>query len=369
MTGAPSAADRHHPRVVLVTGGCGFIGANLIRWMLPRHPAVRVVNLDVLTYSGNLANLADVATRHADRYRFVHGDIADQALVRRLLAEEGIDTIIHLAAESHVDRSIEAPDAFLHSNIMGTYVLLTAARAAWQGRQDVRFHHVSTDEVFGSLGPTGFFSETTAYDPSSPYSATKAASDHLVRAWHRTYGLPVTISNCSNNYGPYQYPEKLIPHMILKALAGEPMPVYGDGGNVRDWLYVEDHCAAIDLIVRRAPAGSLFTVGGRSETSNLILVHQLCDLLDELRPRAGGSYRNLVTFVTDRPGHDRRYAIDPSRLEQELGWSAGHSLASGLRETVRWYLEHGDWIDDIRAARYDGRRLGLDPGARGEDVS
>lgn len=369
MRDAPSAEDRHHPRVVLVTGGCGFIGANLIRWMLPRHPDVRMVNLDALTYSGNLANLADIATRYADRYRFVHGDIADQALVRRLLAEEGIDTIIHLAAESHVDRSIEAPDAFLHSNIMGTYVLLTAARAAWQGRQDVRFHHVSTDEVFGSLGPTGFFSETTAYDPSSPYSATKAASDHLVRAWHRTYGLPATISNCSNNYGPYQYPEKLIPHMILKALAGEPMPVYGDGGNVRDWLYVEDHCAAIDLIVRRAPAGSLYTVGGRSETSNLVLVHQLCDLLDELEPRAGRSYRSLVTFVTDRPGHDRRYAIDPSRLEQELGWSAGHSLTSGLRETVRWYLTHGDWIDGIRAAQYDGRRMGLDPGARGDNVS
>ena len=364
------AGDEHCPRVMLVTGGCGFIGANFIRWMLLRDPATRIVNLDALTYSGNPANLADAVSAHAARYRFVHGDIADHDLVRRLLVEERVDTIVHLAAESHVDRSIEAPDAFLHSNVTGTYVLLTAARAVWQGRQDVRFHHVSTDEVFGSLGPTGFFSETTAYDPSSPYSATKAASDHLVRAWHRTFGLPVTISNCSNNYGPFQFPEKLIPHMILKALAGEAMPIYGDGGNVRDWLYVEGHCAAIDRIVRRAKPGALYTVGGRSETSNLTLVHHLCDLLDELHPGVVGSYRNQITFVTDRPGHDRRYAIDPSRLECELGWSAAHTLASGLRDTVRWYLRHGDWIDGIRAARYDGRRLGLDFGAvRGDDAS
>ena len=248
----------HSPRIVLVTGGCGFIGANLIHHLLANDPVVRVVNLDALTYAGNPANLAGVAESQPARYRFVHGDITDEALVVRLFAEERIDTVIHLAAESHVDRSIDGPAAFMRTNFHGTFVLLQAARTAWKDRNDVRFHHVSTDEVFGSLGAAGFFTETTAYDPSSPYSASKAASDHLVRAWHRTFGLPITITNCSNNYGPYQFPEKLIPVMIQNALAGKPLPVYGDGRNVRDWLHVEDHCRAIDAVVRRATPGTTY---------------------------------------------------------------------------------------------------------------
>jgi len=345
---------------MLVTGGCGFIGANFIRYLLDGDPHVQVVNLDLLTYAGNPANLTDVAARHGDRYRFIHGDIVDETLLVRIFAEHAPDTVVHFAAESHVDRSIDGPGAFLRTNVTGTFALLQAARAAWGQRRDVRFHHVSTDEVYGSLGPTGFFTEQTPYDPSSPYSASKAASDHLVRAWHRTYGLPVTVSNCSNNYGPYQFPEKLLPLMITNALSGKPLPVYGDGTNVRDWLYVIDHCIAIDAVVRRGRPGETYNVGGGAELTNLALVEMLCRVLDEARPssRAGG-YRSLVTFVTDRPGHDRRYAIDASKIAGELGWKPRHTIATGLAATVAWYLAHDGWMRDIQQRRYTGERLGL----------
>jgi dTDP-glucose 4,6-dehydratase len=267
---------------------------------------------------------------------------------------------VHFAAESHVDRSIDGPAEFLRTNIMGTYVLLQEARRTWGNRADVRFHHISTDEVYGSLGPTGAFTETTPYDPSSPYSASKAAADHLVRAWQRTFGLRVSLTNCSNNYGPYQFPEKLIPLVIMNALEDKPLPVYGDGMNVRDWLFVEDHCRAIDLVVRRGEPGAVYNIGGRSEQPNLEVVHRICDLLDELAPRPGpGSRRELITFVTDRPGHDRRYAIDPTRIEHDLAWHPQEDFASGMRRTVRWYLEHGEWVEEIRSGRYRGERLGL----------
>jgi len=354
------SAPTHVPRSVLVTGGAGFIGCNFVRHLLEGDREVQVVNLDALTYAGHPASLRGVTERWGDRYTFVHGDIRDPQRVRSLFAEHTIDTVVHFAAESHVDRSIDAPLDFIDTNVCGTAVLLEAARAAWAGRADVRFHHVSTDEVFGSLGEDGLFSEDTPYDPSSPYSASKAAADHLARAWHRTYGLPVTLSNCSNNYGPFQFPEKLIPLMIGNAVAGKPLPVYGDGGNVRDWLFVGDHCAAIDLVVRHGRAGRTYNVGGRSERTNLEVVHLLCDIVDELVPRPdGGSRRDLVSFVTDRPGHDRRYAIDSKRIEQELGWRPAHSFELGLRQTVGWYLEHRDWCEEVTRNRYDGRRLGL----------
>jgi dTDP-glucose 4,6-dehydratase len=341
-----------------VTGGAGFIGANYVHLLLASG-AARVVVLDALTYAGNRANLAG-AEKQAARFRFVHGDICDEALVERLFVEEQIDTVVHFAAESHVDRSIDGPMAFVKTNVLGTAVLLVAARKAWGRRQDVRFHHVSTDEVFGSLEATGFFTEQTPYDPSSPYSASKAASDHLARAWHRTFGVPVTVSNCSNNYGPYQFPEKLIPLMIVNALEGKPLPVYGDGSNIRDWLYVEDHCRAIDLVVRRGRVGETYNVGGMNESTNLDLVHRLCDIMDELRAPADGlPRRRLVKFVTDRPGHDRRYAIDCSKLCTELAWSPRETFETGLRQTIRWYLDRQDWVSEIRSGRYQGDRLGL----------
>ncbi len=351
--------DVHVRRRVLVTGGAGFIGRNYVRFLLDADPAVRVVTLDALTYAGSSENLIDVERAHPDRHRFVHGDVADDALVGRLLLDDGIDTVVHLAAETHVDRSIDDPAAFIHSNVTGTFVLLEAARRAWGGRRDVRFHHVSTDEVFGTLADDGKFTEDTAYDPSSPYSASKASSDHLVRAWHRTFGLPVTISNCSNNYGPYQFPEKLIPLMIRNALAGRRLPVYGDGRNVRDWLYVEDHCRAIDLIVRRGAAGRTYNVGGNCERTNLETVTRICDLVDEHRPAAGHRCRSLIEFVTDRPGHDLRYAIDATRLHDELGWRPRQTFEDGLRRTVAWYVEHADWIDAVMRGRYGGERLGV----------
>ncbi len=350
----------HQPRSVLVTGGAGFIGCNHARWMLGHDPGVRLVVLDALTYAGHRASLRDAEAAHGDRLAFVRGDIRDADTVRRVFDEHAPDTVLHFAAESHVDRSIDGPLDFVETNVLGTANLLEAARARWTGRRDVRFHHVSTDEVYGSLGPDGLFREDTPYDPSSPYSASKAASDHLVRAWHRTYGLPVTVSNCSNNYGPYQFPEKLIPLMIRSALADRPLPVYGDGGNVRDWLYVEDHCAAIDRVVRHGRLGRTYNVGGWTERTNLEVVHAICDLVDELRPRPDGSRRReLVTFVTDRPGHDRRYAIDASRIDDELGWRPAHDFSAGLRATVEWYLDHEDWCDEVMADRYDGGRLGL----------
>ena len=338
---------------ILVTGGAGFIGSNFIRYLFSRPEFTgRVVNYDALTYAGNPYSLADIAAAHPDRYSFVHADICDAAAVGRALDEFGVDCIVHFAAESHVDRSILAPDAFIRTNIFGTYTLLEAARA--RQPQVKLFHHVSTDEVFGTLGATGFFTEDTPYAPNSPYSASKAASDHLVRAYRETYGLPTTHSNCSNNYGPYHFPEKLIPLMILNALEGKPLPVYGDGKNVRDWLYVEDHCSAIWTIVQNGPLGCNFNVGGRNELPNIAVVEKICDLLDaKVAPLASGAARrSLITFVKDRPGHDLRYAIDCSKIERELGWKPAWTWETGFAATVDWYLSHRDWVDQVRSGAY-----------------
>lgn len=343
-------------RTVLVTGGCGFIGANFVRLLRAKRPEWRLINLDKLTYAGNLNNLAGID--EGPGYRFVRADIGDAAAVEALFAAEPIDTVVHFAAESHVDRSITGPAAFIATNIGGTFTLLEAARKSWSGagRQgaDSRFLHISTDEVYGSLGEEGYFSETTAYDPRSPYSASKAASDHLVNAYFHTYGLPTLITNCSNNYGPYQFPEKLVPLMILNALEGKPLPVYGDGQNVRDWLYVVDHCAAIWTVMNRGETGRVYCVGGRCEKPNLDVVHRICDGVDKLAPALPGGRprRELITFVKDRPGHDRRYAIDCSRIEQELGWRPAETFDSGFEKTVRWYLENRAWIDGVRSGAY-----------------
>jgi dTDP-glucose 4,6-dehydratase len=351
-------------RKVLVTGGCGFIGSNFIRFALNMLPECRIVNLDKLTYAGNLGNLADIA---ADpRYRFVKGDICDRTLVGQLFAEEEIDSVVPVAAESHVDRSILGPEEFIHTNILGTFVLLEAARKAWLSTGEslvpspgspfpnCRFLHVSTDEVYGSLGETGYFTETTAYDPRSPYSASKASSDHLVSSYFHTYGLPVLITNCSNNYGPYQFPEKLIPLMINNALQGKDLPVYGDGKNVRDWLYVEDHCAALLMVIKKGRAGETYNIGGNNERRNVDIVKMICDILDEIAgPLAGGQRRSsLIRFVKDRPGHDRRYAIDASKIKQELEWSPATSFEEGIRKTVEWYLEHRDWVSSVLDGSY-----------------
>lgn len=352
--------NRHTPKNILITGGAGFIGTNLVRYYLENCPDVeRIVNLDALTYAGSLTNLEGIQEQYPGRYSFIQGDICDAGLLGRIFQQYDIDTVAHLAAESHVDRSIDGPKAFLQTNIIGTYELLQAARQAWLGREDVRFHHVSTDEVYGSLGSDGYFTEQTKYDPSSPYSCSKAASDHLVLSWHRTYGLPVTISNCSNNYGAYQFPEKLIPLMIQKALAGAELPVYGRGENVRDWLYVGDHCAAVDTIIRKGENGRTYNVGGWNEWKNIDLVYLLCDILQELRPvEKTGHYRELITFVTDRPGHDMRYAIDASRIKEELGWEPSCRFEDGLRLTVKWYLDNSEWCRRIRSEKYSGERLG-----------
>lgn len=353
----PSAP--HLPQVVLVTGGAGFIGVNFIRYLLGSDPHVRVVNLDALTYAGSLSSLAGVAERYGNRYRFVHVDLRDEIHVAEVFAQEAIDTVVHFAAESHVDRSITGPRTFLDTNIIGTYILLQQSLAAWRERQVFRFHHVSTDEVYGTLGPEGCFTEETPYRPNSPYSASKAASDHLVRAWQHTYGLPTTISNCSNNYGPYQFPEKLIPLLITRALVGQPLPVYGTGRNVRDWLYVEDHCRAIDRIVRAGTVSRTYNVGGLNAWRNLDVVHLVCDILDRKCPRESGSYRDLISFVADRPGHDLRYAVDATRLRTELGWEPRHSFQEGLGRTIDWYLHNQDWLQVIAAECYQGQRLGL----------
>ena len=340
--------------VILVTGGAGFIGSHFIRHVLTRTDfAGMVINLDSLTYAGNLASIADVYRRFGgERYRFERGDIADRALVDDLFRTHPISAVVHFAAESHVDRSIHGPAAFIRTNINGTFELLEAARSAWKGRTDVRFHHVSTDEVYGSLGETGQFVETTAYDPRSPYSASKAASDHLVRAYFHTYGLPVTLSNCSNNYGPFQFPEKMIPLMLLNALEGKALPVYGDGKNVRDWLYVEDHCEAVWTILQRGETGETYNVGGECEKQNIEVVHAICDALDELRPSGKGRYRGLISFVGDRPGHDRRYAINCDKIKQRLGWRQKHDFAGGLSTTVKWYLQNTAWTEDVRSGEY-----------------
>ncbi|MBP7274809.1 MAG: dTDP-glucose 4,6-dehydratase [Kiritimatiellae bacterium] len=338
---------------LLVTGGCGFIGCNFIRYVLEEtdFPG-RVVNLDALTYAANPLSLADLETKYPDRYRFVRADIRDAAAVARVMDEHEIDSVCHFAAESHVDRSIVRPDDFILTNIVGTYHLLEAARA--RQSRIVRFHHISTDEVFGSLGPDGLFTESTPYAPNSPYSASKASSDHLVRAYHHTYGLPVTVTNCSNNYGPFQFPEKLIPLIILNALDGKSLPVYGDGRNVRDWLYVRDHCVAIWEVMRRGTEGRTYNVGGRSERTNIDVVRTLCGLLDRMAPPLpdGRPRSSLITFVKDRPGHDRRYAIDDRRIAGELGWAPAESFDTGMERTVRWYLDHAEWVNQVRSGAY-----------------
>jgi dTDP-glucose 4,6-dehydratase len=357
-------------RRILVTGGAGFIGGALVRRLL-RDSTATVFNLDKMGYASDLLGiyntLADLgpAAERADgpRHRLLQVDLADGEATAAAVRQADPDLVLHLAAESHVDRSIDDPGAFLVSNVMGTYHLLQAVRAHWEGltaerRELFRFHHISTDEVFGSLGATGRFSETTPYDPRSPYSASKAGSDHLVQAWHHTFGLPVVLTNCSNNYGPWQFPEKLIPVVILKAAAGEPIPLYGDGANVRDWLYVEDHVEALLLAATSGELGRSYCVGGHGERTNKEVVQAICTLLDELLP-AGAPHAGLITPVADRPGHDRRYAIDPERISTELGWQPRHDFQQGLRETVQWYLEHGDWCTNVRSrAGYGGGRLG-----------
>jgi dTDP-glucose 4,6-dehydratase len=331
---------------ILVTGGAGFIGSALVRHLI-RDTAHEVLNVDKLTYAGNLASLDPIA--NSPRYRFLQGDICDQAAISAALAEFRPQVITHLAAESHVDRSIDGPADFIQTNIVGTFSMLSAALAYWKGlpedeKAGFRFHHISTDEVFGTLADDGYFTEETPYDPHSPYSASKASSDHLVRAWHDTYGLPAIITNCSNNYGPYHYPEKLIPLVILKALAGETLPVYGKGLNVRDWLFVEDHARALTTVFERGVIGESYIIGGRAERTNIDVVNRICETLDEIRPRADGkSYKEQIGYVTDRPGHDHRYAIDPSKLERELGWTAQESFDSGIARTVNWYLDNEAW--------------------------
>ena len=342
---------------ILITGGAGFIGSAVVRLAIARGH--HVVNLDALTYAANLANVAEAA--QSECYAFEHADIRDRAALDRTLARHRPDWIMHLAAESHVDRSIDGPDAFIQTNVIGTFNMLEAARAYWlrEGRPDsFRFHHISTDEVFGSLGDTGQFTETTPYDPRSPYSASKAGSDHLVRAWAETYGLPVVLTNCSNNYGPYHFPEKLVPVVILKALSGQPIPVYGDGGNVRDWLYVEDHADALLLVVEKGQLGCSYNIGGENEAKNIDLVRTICAHMDELHPE-GAPHADLITFVTDRPGHDRRYAIDPSRIRDELGWRPSVTVEQGLRRTVEWYLANRDWWQPLLERDGVGKRLGV----------
>jgi dTDP-glucose 4,6-dehydratase len=345
---------------VVVTGAAGFIGSAVAR-LLGGELGVEVVVVDALTYAGNLASLAPIADRPG--YRFVRADIRDRAAMDRVFAETQPDAVMHLAAESHVDRSIDGPAAFIETNMVGTYTLLEATRAYWAGlpaarKAAFRFHHVSTDEVYGALGPEGLFTETTPYQPNSPYSASKAASDHLVRAWHHTYGLPVVTTNCSNNYGPYHFPEKLIPLVILNCLAGKPLPVYGTGENVRDWLYVEDHARALWTVLTRGRLGETYNIGGEAERTNISVVHAICDLVDELVP-AATARRDLVTYVTDRPGHDARYAMDISKISAELGWRPRETFETGLRRTVEWYLANRPWWEAIRSGSYRGERLGL----------
>ena len=340
---------------ILVTGGAGFIGSNFILQQM-RDPAVSILNLDKLTYAGNLHNLESIANER--RYAFVQGDIADRGLVNQILAERRPAAIVHFAAESHVDRSIRGPEDFVRTNVNGTFAMLEEARAYWSGLSEkdqdrFRFLHVSTDEVYGSLGPSDPpFSETTPYAPNSPYAASKAASDHLVRAYHHTYGLPTLTTNCSNNYGRFQFPEKLMPLMILNARDGKPLPVYGDGKNVRDWLYVDDHCEAIASVLRSGRRGETYNVGGWNEKPNIEIVQTICDLVDELAPRKGPSRRELITFVKDRPGHDRRYAMDTGKIQRALGWKPKETLESGLRKTVRWYLENEEWVLDVTSGSY-----------------
>jgi len=349
-------------RRFLVTGGAGFIGSALVRKLI-RERDDRILNVDVLTYAGNLESLA--TARHDPRHRFERLDICNADGLRDLMEDFRPDAVIHLAAESHVDRSIDGPSAFLHTNVLGTFTLLQESLKYWRAlpsaeADDFRFLHVSTDEVFGSLGPSGSFSEETPYQPSSPYSATKASADHLVRAWHRTYGLPVLTTNCSNNYGPYQFPEKLIPLVIQRALQGQALPVYGKGENVRDWLYVEDHADALLAVLERGRVGETYLIGGRNERRNIDVVGLICAILDEITPDQSGHPRShLISFVPDRPGHDQRYAIDPGKTEQDIRWRPRETFESGLRRTVRWYLDNQEWCERVQSGAYRGERLGL----------
>ena len=351
----PERATFRMLNAILVTGGAGFIGSNFILQQV-QDESVSILNLDKLTYAGNLHNLDRIALDR--RYEFIHGDIGDRDLVRQLLEKHKPGAIVHFAEESHVDRSIRGPEDFIRTNVDGTFALLEETRAYWsalpeQERNRFRFLHVSTDEVYGSLGPDDPpFSETTRYAPNSPYAASKAASDHLVRAYHHTYGLPTLTTNCSNNYGPFQFPEKLIPLMILNARDGKPLPVYGDGKNVRDWLFVEDHCAAIATVLRRGRAGGAYNIGGWNEKPNIEIVETICDLVDEMAPRSGESRRSLITFVKDRPGHDRRYAMDARKIDRELGWKPKATFESGIRKTVRWYLENEEWVRAVTSGSY-----------------
>lgn len=352
---------------ILVTGGAGFIGSNFIQFILQKEPRAQIVNLDALTYAGSLENLKQLPD--PERHTFVRGDICDREVIQRLLEEHQIDTIVHFAAETHVDRSILGPEQFVRTNVMGTFTLLDAAKYYWQSQgrpEGFRFHHVSTDEVFGSLDPLDPpWSETTSYAPNSPYAASKAAGDHLVRSYGHTYGLPFTLTNCSNNYGPRQFPEKLIPLMILNALGGQPLPIYGDGQQIRDWLYVEDHCEAIWTVLNESQPGETYAIGGGNQPANLQIAHTLCEILDELRPDSPHTpHRQLIRFVTDRPGHDRRYAMDITKIGRQLNWKPRHSLSSGLLKTVEWYLQNPEWVEAMRkqqeyqgwlARNYNGR--------------
>ena len=345
---------------IMVTGGAGFIGSAVCRYLVQSRGAT-VCNVDKLTYAGVPTSLRDI--EQSKLYSFEQVDVCDQAAVTDVFERFQPDAVMHLAAESHVDRSIDGPAAFLQTNIMGTYTMLDVAKTYWSACDDekqaaFRFHHISTDEVYGSLGDDGLFEESTPYDPRSPYSASKAASDHLVKAWFHTYGLPVVLTNCSNNYGPYHFPEKLIPLVTLNAMEEKPLPIYGKGDNIRDWLYVDDHAKALVAVVEKGQLGETYNVGGRNERTNLEVVEAICDVLDELRPRRAGSYRELITFVADRPGHDMRYAIDASKLENELGWRAEENFNSGIKKTVAWYLENEWWWRPIREQKYAGQRLG-----------
>ncbi|MDY6878868.1 MAG: dTDP-glucose 4,6-dehydratase [Thermodesulfobacteriota bacterium] len=343
-------------KTILVTGGAGFIGTNFVHHILSTRPEWHIVNLDALTYAGNLGNFSDLSGETARRHEFVRGDIGDPILLERLFSSREFDGLIHFAAESHVDRSILRPEAFVETNVMGTFRLLEAGLAHWEGRgrpDDFRFLHISTDEVYGSLGRQGYFTEETAYDPSSPYSASKASSDHFVRSFFRTYGLPTLITNCSNNFGPYQFPEKLIPLMIINILEKRPLPVYGEGENRRDWLYVADHCRALTMVFEKGRPGQTYNIGGGTERRNIDIVYLLCDLLDARLGRAAGeSSKKQVRFVPDRPGHDWRYAIDASKIRRELGWQPEHSFEEALEATIDWYVDHMEWIDAVRTGEY-----------------
>ncbi len=338
---------------ILITGGCGFIGTNFIRYLLNQTDFKgKIINLDKLTYAGNIENLKNIEHLFPERYQFVKGDICDKKIVEDIFANHNIDTVVHFAAESHVDRSIYGPAEFIQTNIIGTFTLLEVAKKQWGDKADVLFHHISTDEVYGSLGETGYFYEDTAYDPRSPYSASKSGADHLVSAYFHTYGLPITISNCSNNYGPYQFPEKLIPLMILNMLEEKPLPIYGDGKNIRDWLFVEDHCAGIWQILKNGKTGETYNIGGDNEWKNLDLVSTLCEVAANETGKGEDYYKNLITFIKDRPGHDRRYAINCEKIKKELGWKQTVDFKEGLKKTIHWYLSNVDWVNSVRSGAY-----------------